>query len=572
MYTADGAFMYPVGDSLNYSPITLNFSGSGYSPVSYAAITLRDVKHPLNANVSNYINRYWRVGTLSITSAHYTVDATYVPGDVVGTEANISMGQYPFSLPWIKFASTNTLTHTLSTVSPITNPGSDFTGISSIGPAVVSSNDTNICIPGGSVTLTATGTADPALLYTWAPAAGLSTTIGATTIASPTVTTTYTVTLTDGNGFITTAHTTVTVNAAPHLDSAHNSGPVCVNDILTLTAVNPSNVLGYVWAGPVAISTGALTANATVVSVTTAAAGVYTVTVNNGTGAGCVIPYTTTAVVNALPAAAIAGGGGVFCDSAVLTATNGGDGTMYFQNFTSGGMFTTDPGTSHTVFASGTYYFRAQSAEGCWGPQASVTVTVNPLPTAYTVAGSGHFCSGSTGLDVTLSGSDTGINYQLYIGGVVTGAPVAGTGSPIDFGIRTVSGNYSVWGTNVHTGCTGIMFDSAIVVRDSLPYIFTITGAGPYCANTAGTDLGLNNSDPGINYQLYNGGVAVGSPMGGIGGPLDFGIQSAVGPYYVIAEDAMSHCTMNMDDTIVVSVNPIPNLHTVSGGGTDWCG
>ena len=42
--------------------------------------------------------------------------------------------------------------------------------------------------PGESVTLTASG----ALYYTWSPATGLSTTEGPVTVASPTVTTTYT--------------------------------------------------------------------------------------------------------------------------------------------------------------------------------------------------------------------------------------------------------------------------------------------------------------------------------------------------------------------------------------------
>ena len=42
--------------------------------------------------------------------------------------------------------------------------------------------------PGGSVTLTASG----AMYYQWSPAAGLSTTEGPVTVASPAVTTTYT--------------------------------------------------------------------------------------------------------------------------------------------------------------------------------------------------------------------------------------------------------------------------------------------------------------------------------------------------------------------------------------------
>jgi hypothetical protein len=44
----------------------------------------------------------------------------------------------------------------------------------------------------------------------------------------------------------------------------------------------------------------------------------------------------------------------------------------------------------------------------------SVIVTVNPLPTIYSVTGGGEYCASGNGLPVGLNGSETGINYQLY--------------------------------------------------------------------------------------------------------------------------------------------------------------
>ena len=46
--------------------------------------------------------------------------------------------------------------------------------------------------------------------------------------------------------------------------------------------------------------------------------------------------------------------------------------------------------------------------------QQAVTVTVNPLPTAYAVGASAtSYCAGGSGVDITLADSDLGIKYQL---------------------------------------------------------------------------------------------------------------------------------------------------------------
>jgi len=72
------------------------------------------------------------------------------------------------------------------------------------------------CTPGGSpVSLTASG----AGTYTWSPAAGLNATTGETVLASPSSTTTYTVTGTDVNGCQGTATAAISVGAYPTLSS-----------------------------------------------------------------------------------------------------------------------------------------------------------------------------------------------------------------------------------------------------------------------------------------------------------------------------------------------------------------
>ena len=80
-----------------------------------------------------------------------------------------------------------------------TSPGAAVDNLSLIIPAPITitpASSTSIC-SGNSVSLTASST-NTNYAYTWSPATGLNTTAGATVIASPTATTTYTVTGVDG--------------------------------------------------------------------------------------------------------------------------------------------------------------------------------------------------------------------------------------------------------------------------------------------------------------------------------------------------------------------------------------
>ena len=107
-------------------------------------------------------------------------------------------------------------------------------------------------------------------------------------------------------------------------------------------------------------------------------AGFYQVVVSNP-GCGTATSNGSILSINPAPAAPIVSGGGTFCGSANITASNSGDGTIYFQGTISGGESFTSASASEVVTTSGTYYFRTFSATGCWGPEASVTVSVNPV-------------------------------------------------------------------------------------------------------------------------------------------------------------------------------------------------
>ncbi len=203
---------------------------------------------------------------------------------------------------------------------------------------------------------------------------------------------------------------------------------------------------------------------------------------------------------------------------------------------------------------------------------ATMPVTVVSAPAAYNVTGGGSYCTGGAGSSVSLSGSSTGVSYQLYNAGVAVGSPVAGTGFALSFGIFTAAGTYTAV-ANPGTSCATAMTGSAIITVSPLPTIHTVTGGGPYCAGGSGDDLGLDGSDAGINYQLYMGGASIGIPMVGTGSALDFGLFAAIGTYNVVAIDPVTGCTNTMSGSAVVSTTSIvvPTVSLSVAPGTTVC-
>jgi gliding motility-associated-like protein len=106
-----------------------------------------------------------------------------------------------------------------------------------VNPAlqVLASNPASIC-PGSQTTISAVGSGGDGgpYTYSWSPAAGLGTPNASSTTASPTITTTYVVTVTDNCGSTAvTASVVVTVFALPVVsvipDQTEGCDPVCVN-------------------------------------------------------------------------------------------------------------------------------------------------------------------------------------------------------------------------------------------------------------------------------------------------------------------------------------------------------
>ena len=165
-------------------------------------------------------------------------------------------------------------------------------------PNADAGTDQSIC-PGGSAPIGGAPTTALGNSISWSPAAGLSSTTSQNPIASPANTTTYTVTVTDGNGCTNTDQVDVVVIPFPN---ANAGGPksVCIGSSVQIGGV-PTGPIGatYAWSSNPAGFTSNL-ANPTVSPTVNT---IYTVTVTIGTSTTCSDTDNALVIVNAIPTA-----------------------------------------------------------------------------------------------------------------------------------------------------------------------------------------------------------------------------------------------------------------------------
>jgi len=284
------------------------------------------------------------------------------------------------------------------------------------GPDPVVANagvDVAIC-EGLSTTLTASGGTS----YTW--------NTGETTASiavSPSVTTSYSVTVTDGITSDTDA-VEVTVNALPTANAGLDVA-IIIGNSTTLTATGGGT---YLW------NTGETTASITVSPASTTT---YSVTVTQN---GCETTDDVQVTVNPLAVVANAGADVAICEgsSTILTATGG---TSYTWN-------TGATTASITVSPSATTSYSVTVTDGMTSDTDAVEVTVNALPTA------------NAGLDVTI---DEGNSITLTASGGGTYLWNTGATSSSITVSPTTNTTYSV--TVSQNGCSSVLDDVTVTVN-----------------------------------------------------------------------------------------------------------
>ena len=542
-----------------------------------------------NGTANNISVAYTTTGTLTGTYSLQLSDAT---GSFTATPTVIGSGASPITgtIPAAMAAGTHYRVRVVNNTPAVngTDNGSDITINASPIPYTVAGSG-SIC-PGATgidMTLSNSQTGVNYQLYDGATTEGSvhsGSTGSSINFGNQTAGGTYTVLATDGTTACTTAMSgsgSVSINSLPGISIAGttlitpgSSAALTLNDTSSVDGDIVSLTDG-VATYTVTISHGSATFNTPTLSSTTT----YSVTGAVST-AGCSVVVTgqhATVYVSATPTAIIEGGmticpGGATSVDLTITGTASGvvtytDGVSTYSvtlSSGSGGVGTADVFFSPT--STTTYTLVNIVSSGTYALSGSTTITISALPTVYNVTGTGGYCNGGAGLAVGLDGSDNAATtYQLYDGATPVGSPVAGIGGgAISFGTFTTATTYTVQATN-GIGCTNNMAGGATVSINPLPIAYNVTGTGSYCAGGTGVAVGLDNSQTGVTYTLYNGASAVSSPMSGTtGSSISFGSYTAAATYTVLATSAFS-CTSAMTGNAVITINPQPVAGTITG-------
>ena len=78
------SYSYPVGDASNYTPLTYTLTTGSLATADLTVYTKASRISGMNTEITQYINRFWRVTPTGITSSIYTISYTYVDGDIIG--------------------------------------------------------------------------------------------------------------------------------------------------------------------------------------------------------------------------------------------------------------------------------------------------------------------------------------------------------------------------------------------------------------------------------------------------------------------------------------------------------
>ena len=283
--------------------------------------------------------------------------------------------------------------------------------------------------------------------------------------ASPSVTTGYTVTVTDPNTGCTATATDSVFIAAPIVLADTVSGPtstLCagVTSILTATATGGCTPYTFAWSA----GSGALnTTSDTVHPITTT---VYTVTVTDSAGT----QLTSTFTVNVVNPQVTSTSGDTVCGipaHAVLTAT-ASNGTIIWIDSATGGtpVGSGDTFTTPGINATATYYaFATTSSPVCLSAGVPVVATVHATPPLTLNANIIHTCTGTAQPLTITSTIPAHASYVwtptagLYTNFAGTTAYTGGNASTL-YGLPANSASYTVTIYDSTSGCSSSSVDS----------------------------------------------------------------------------------------------------------------
>lgn len=406
---------------------------------------------------------------------------------------NITTGwnTYQFPVPYEWDGVSNLLIDVCNSITPITTAYPSGWSSNSSSPYTITpftsvryyNNDVTLACPVTNANSTSPnrpniifencGASNPnAFTYTWTPTTGLSSSTTYTSIASPTVTTVYTVQVNPiGQTNCVNAQTSTVTILNPVTPTITSTGPLCSNATTVNLVATP---VGGVWVGSGVTSSGVLTPSNTTI-------GNNTYTYSIGTGL-CASVANTTVSIEAYVPSTIVGSVGPLCVtgstldlSSALSTSTIGVGTWSGSGVTG---TTFNPLTAGTGTHTLTYNTNSVPTVTLCPSTSTISVIINSV-TQPTISAAGPFCDNYAVQQLTVSPMG-GIWTPANVGTNVSGTGVFSPGS-------SLIGSNKMYYTLTNAPC--IIVDSITV--DVVKFVpATIIGAlGPYCIYDAAPNL-----------------------------------------------------------------------------------
>lgn len=493
--------------SVNYQIIGTDTNGCQDTVYSNVIVSPNPILSPVNQTIC--------AGDMAVLNATSTLSGTSFFWNTGSSNPSISVG--PLLTTTYSVTATDTLgcignSQATVTVNPLP--------IISFSPAAP-----EICV-GNSVVITASG----ANSYTWFPATGLSTTSGNTVIASPSVTTTYSVIAQNNFGCSDTFHITVIVNSLPDVEVVPDDSLVCISNPILLVA---SGANSYTWFPTTNLSS--TTGDSVIASPSSNVNYVVFGTDANG----CV--NSDTAMLAIPPQGSISSTSNRICigDSVIISANAAS--AVGFQWNT--GSLLSSISVSPTI--TSTYSVTATDSLGCTSTNAT-TIIVDSQPIINLSPINPNLCSGAS-LNLTASGANS---YNWY----PTNGLSANTGSTVSASPNATT-TFAVIGSSSQ-GCS----DTAYATINIIPS--PVVTVSPQSDTLCLGETSLLSSNGALNYQWM---PSLG--LSAITGNAVSANPISTTKYKVIGTSA-NGCKDSASANIII--NPLPNL-MVNTDSVDLC-
>ncbi|WP_321370370.1 HYR domain-containing protein [uncultured Draconibacterium sp.] len=592
LISSDGTYTFSLTDgSGNEIPVTITLSATSYGSNASILVTTTANKHSDNASSSNFLSRYWTITLNDITSPIYSISADYSFSDISGTESEITAGVWTGSLPWTKGnqASGNTIS-----ASGITNSGIIFTGITLDAPTVEINGGAaseTIC-SGSSVVLTAVPTGDPGWDYSWtsSPVGFTSSLVNVT--VSPTSNTTYTVEVTDGNGFTASDQIAVNVDPTSVGGTASANQTICENSSPSdLTLVGYTGTIQWQWS-PDGTSSWTAIGGATGATLTSAQMGslsaerYYRAEVTSGT---CTPDYSGTVAITVDPTSV---GGTASANQTICENSSPSDLTLVGYTGTIQWQWSPDGTSSWTAIGGATgatltsaqmgslsaeRYYRAEVTSGTCTPDYSGTVAITVDPTSVGGAASADqtICENSSPSDLTLVGYTGTIQWQWSPNGTSSWTDIGGaTGSTLTSAQMGSLSAERYYRAEVTSGtCTPDYSGTVAITVDPTSVGGTASADQTICENSSPSDLTLVGYTGTIQWQWSPNGTSLWTDIGGATGATLTSAQmgSLSADRYYRAEVTSGICTPDYSSTVAISVTPTVTIDAFSPATSTRC-